>query len=1147
VLFFEKVVIGARFARATSLLPAKFQNKMPKDSSKKASSSEEPSTKKKKVSKRDSTFNAIAKQFNKAQKAAASHDKCIATLLTIHKKDYSKFLQHFFELIHPVLIAQKNEKHVNHTIQFIVKYCLAAKKEEFHLSEEEEEDGVPDFSQDIIHNLIVYSNAKDKTIRYRVAQIVGLIQEKTNDVDLEFHDTLRKKFLPRLRDKIPNVRHMAVVVLEKLQEPTADCPVIQEFCRLMSTDSSKEVRKEAVKRVILTRSSLPYILEKIKDVKEEVRIAGYEKIFSEISIKQFSIKQRVNIIKTGLQERSTSVREQVEDLIIKKWFGQNSTIQEFLEYLDVVEYEETCEKVIKLIMDHALKSENVQIKGGEVDFEKLSDEMALFWRCKAEHLHQRKQPLEELLPPSITEFVHLVIHYIKEGNDFVVSQLLMIAKFLDYSDEVGRRNVHSLLAEMLVVFQSPEYHVKEIVQTLKSILPNHEDFQSTILNKIDILRKAALDTSNNRTETDKNSKENDTKQAIKTLDDEKNKILAEIKKLNVEKNRLAAMESYLEAKKKKDEIFELQKKTDQIDDEIARLSLSENEREDSEEVSMWLRALHITSQFISQSALPIDISQFIYLFDDLILETIDSDFAYLRMMSTTLLGQFCSLNLDLAKEHVRILVDNLSKEKDDACINAILEALFDIFFIHSVPNVFSNKEESTKVISKIKSCFITTSRQVRTTSVEGFAKLLFAKKMDEEDTANILSDLILLLFNEATEHDNRLRQCLSIFLPFYSHNSVNNIKKVASVFLYTLRRVIHAEIRSTTSKINIQTLIQYLIELTNPEKLVESQKLITKVDSLQIHENIALSLAYEILLQPGSKEAVIYCRQFTNLSIYSTNKRHIRKLKILIDRATGEIDNKLCVKTLEKFSSILDEHLERSKKDDEEAAQTDDDENELLQEIEQEFSNFEIDEELFIDEHDEKNIEKSTTPEGIKKLAKKPNNPSVPKVDLIEIGEERTNLKFTTPKKRTSRTIEPTPQPPSTLQLSLSQIDASPIPHRNAPLTPSTPVEEIDIRTPKQPPVINKPPSAHKSLPTSASKTQKTKTKGDMYDSEDTDNELLELSSDSEEEEPTPKKRPSTKAKPTPARKSTVQELTKEISQLLNQADLSSDDSDDEF
>ncbi|KAL9657823.1 hypothetical protein ABK040_013160 [Willaertia magna] len=1091
----------------------------------------EPQTKKKKVSREDKFLESMAKQFNKAQMSSAVQKKCIQSLQKLQKDDYDKFLDRFFQLIHPVLLVFKREVVVERIVKFVANYCLADTKIKNQDKVLEEEDG--EFAVDFIHSIVRYANAKDKAIRFRVAQIVGSILQTLPDEfdpDDNLVVELKKAFLPRLKDKIPLVRQMAIIALEKLQDPSdKDDDISSEFARLMSTDSNKDVRKEAIQRIFLSKTNLVHVIERTRDIKEDVRCAAYEKVFKSINIKKLTILQRVSLIKEGLSDRSKSVKSLVEDLIIKEWLSAfDNDVIKFLQCLDVVEYVEAVENIINIILD----CENIQITEPKLDFNQLTPEISLFWRVKIQYLKKKKESMEEYLPPSITDIVHLLIHYIGQRQEFIVSQIIILSRCLDYSDEVGRRNMSVLLGHMLGAFEDPEDFVSDIIKTLRVVLPIHEDFQSTVLNSVDVLRRTATQISSEQlTEEEKKRIANEKEQKISTLSKEKKILTKEIRKLNSDLRKAVDEKDFSKAQALQSKVMEKENLVKQHTEDIERLSASINPNivEINEEAGFWLRALQVTSHFILESPLTIDISQFIYLFDSLVLQTSKHENSLVRSFSYKLLGQFCALHLETSKTHINKLMELLISEKDHECLNAILESIFDVLFIHPVTKLFSSEDLGTVdvLLLNLRNCLKDNNRTVRTTAVEGFAKLLLTRNVNEVQAGGIISDLILLLFNEATEGDERLRQCLSVFLPAYAFGNISSAKIISSIAIKTLRRVVYSDKDSLLSMVNLQTLVQYLIYLTNAENFPKKVKESTKVDQLLLHEQFAIQLAYEILSDPSSKEAAIYCKQFSNMSIYSTNKTHIKKLVILITRVIATVDNKTTAKSLEKFLAVLKQFLKddasnnKQTEEEEEEEENVENDTELLQEIETELEEVTIEKDVFRDELEEVVIEKTATPHK-KHIKKKPvvgEKGMVPEIQLIEIGEEKTP-------RLTTKTR--TPIKHETL-LSDDEMDLS----VKTP-TPSKNLNDL-IRTPSS---SSKKSSSTKRVktmtPTPSKSTPSRRRSAVQYDSEDTDEEDSILGSD--EFKSKLKNKKTTFSTPLAQRKSTVQELTDEISELLEGA-----------
>ena len=91
----------------------------------------------------------------------------------------------------------------------------------------------------------------------------------------------------------------------RLQDPKdKTCPVIRAYIFHLSSDPSAAVRKAVLASIAASYMTLPHILERTRDSKEEVRQAAYAYISKKIHIKSLSIAQRERLLKEGLEDRS---------------------------------------------------------------------------------------------------------------------------------------------------------------------------------------------------------------------------------------------------------------------------------------------------------------------------------------------------------------------------------------------------------------------------------------------------------------------------------------------------------------------------------------------------------------------------------------------------------------------------------------------------------------------------------------------------------------------------------------------------------------------------------------------------------------------------------------------------------------------------
>ena len=163
------------------------------------------------------------------------------------------------------------------------------------------------FAVNLLASLVPLHNAKDKAVRLRVCQLVsGLLNGLGEDAEIsdELWALLEEALLFRLKDKVPAVRCAAVAALKRLQDPSdVDDAVISEYLRLLSCDTSKDVRKAVLAAVGVTRATLPQIVARVRDVRPDVRAAAFEVLGEHVLLEQLSIEQRASLLESGLRDR----------------------------------------------------------------------------------------------------------------------------------------------------------------------------------------------------------------------------------------------------------------------------------------------------------------------------------------------------------------------------------------------------------------------------------------------------------------------------------------------------------------------------------------------------------------------------------------------------------------------------------------------------------------------------------------------------------------------------------------------------------------------------------------------------------------------------------------------------------------------------
>jgi hypothetical protein len=251
--------------------------------------------------------NVIHNVFDEAQKSQKLHK--ISTQ-KLHKLLTSDRAREAFMVIcqcyDKILSCSKKEAAAELTVKFFVTLVATATEDVF-LS--------------FVNYLLERSNSLDKIVRFRSCQTISCIFKEfpeESEIDNTLWDALSDTLLPRLRDKCPNVRMWSLKALKDLQDPSnAEDPILQEFLRLLQSDTSKDVRIAAIECILPSKLSLSHLIDRLGDVKTEVRLAATQKLLDMVEINHLTQKQRGIVIKYALNDREEVVREKALELMVK--------------------------------------------------------------------------------------------------------------------------------------------------------------------------------------------------------------------------------------------------------------------------------------------------------------------------------------------------------------------------------------------------------------------------------------------------------------------------------------------------------------------------------------------------------------------------------------------------------------------------------------------------------------------------------------------------------------------------------------------------------------------------------------------------------------------------------------------------------------
>lgn len=285
--------------------------------------------------------------FEEAQRSAVTHKNGVKKLVTILESchnDSNQLVEYLNTILlfctDSVLIVSKKEPTVERVMKFLCELFTSVNEEIFTCC---------------VQHLLQRSMASDKTVRFRSCQLLSCVLSSMHsdaEISDELYESMITILLPRLRDKNTTVRLWALKALSRLQTPEVeDDKVVLEIQRVMISDSSPLSRAVAVECISITSKTLPHIIDRVKDVNQEVRLAALQHLHKDVNVRHLSQPMRDVIIKHGLNDRDDAVKNASWDLVMK-WVSQlENKVPKLLHLLNLQVNEEVIENLGFTLME----------------------------------------------------------------------------------------------------------------------------------------------------------------------------------------------------------------------------------------------------------------------------------------------------------------------------------------------------------------------------------------------------------------------------------------------------------------------------------------------------------------------------------------------------------------------------------------------------------------------------------------------------------------------------------------------------------------------------------------------------------------------------------------------------------------------------
>ncbi|KAM6941539.1 condensin complex subunit 3 [Lycodopsis pacificus] len=898
----------------------------------------------------------IKEAFQRAQKGHNNKAKLVASLNSRYNKleDKTIFHEEFVHYLKYAMIVYKREPTVENVMEFVARFSTSfqsppkteegEERPEEEEEEEEEEDADDDhpFLSFLFNFLLESHKASSHAVRFRVCQLINKLlgsMAENAQIDDDLFDRIHQAMLVRVTDKFPNVRIQAALAMTRLQQPKdPDCPTINAYMLILENDSNAEVRRAVLSCIAMSPRTLPNVLKRTRDIKENVRKLAYQVLAEKVHIKALTIAQRVGLLQQGLHDISETVREVVHSRLLPAWMLRlDGDVTELLHRLDVENCAQTALDTLQAIF-RAMPTEELLQSRAQLDNRKLvpvdslSCETVLHWRALCEFIKAKGDDGDELLDqvlPDAATYGDYLYGYLKAvpllseeqradfnqlelvmTKEFISQQLIHLIGCLDTNEEGGRKRVLAVLQEMLALPQTPSSLVSLLTEKLLTLIPDDHRRIQTVAEIISDVREPIMEASQ---PLDENTSR---RQQVQ---------LAEVKVCILEAKQsledCIVAQDFSRAAELKDSITELENRRNQILQETAESSQPADkeihaEKNDPETL---LRCLIMCAELLKQMSIKTRIGPTISaLMSSLVLPSIANAHPAVRNMAVVCLGTCTLHSKELAKTHIVLLLQIAQLDEVKIRISA-LRAIIDLLLLfgfqllsetaatQTAPQSQSpdrqeedaaeekGAEDTAQSILVMLSRFLDSEvSDLRTEAAEGLAKLMYTGRIS---SAKMLSRLVLLWYNPVTEDDTRLRHCLGVFFQLYARESRVHQEVVEEGFLPTVRTLMNAPATSPLAEVDINNVVEILVDLTRPSALFKPS---TNREEVCVHDYLAVRMCGEMLKDPSAPEVRLYAKTLSSLEL-SRDETVRKDLQTLLQQLVQVVKDRVCLRALEKM------------------------------------------------------------------------------------------------------------------------------------------------------------------------------------------------------------------------------------------------------
>jgi condensin complex subunit 3 len=412
-------------------------------------------------------------------------------------------------------------------------------------------------------------------------------------------------------------------------------------------------------------------------------------------------------------------------------------------------------------------------------------------------------------------------------REFVVEQMLHMALTFDYSDEVGRRKMFSLMREALANPILPEEATRLVVEVLRLVCgedaKGEREFCGVVLEAVAEVHDTIMGD-----DTEEGSTTEDSFHSATEFVEDEDGGSAGGKKPQKE---LTPEEAEREQQKALHEIMINMKCL-----HIALCMLQNVQCDLGEYLPTRLLAGETTSNTKTEENVHL-----VTMLNNLVVPAVRSQEAPIRERGLCCLGLCCLLGKNLAEENLTLFLHCFAKGHP-ALQTIALQIMADILITHPslLAEPVTNLDITTateqpaenpllkQVLKAFSKSLKSDDPAVQSTGATALSKAMLSRLITDTD---LLKQLVVAYFDPDTSTNAHLRQSLSYFLPVYCHSRAENAARMASVTcsvlakLATLRDAlieeadVNSDIDAEGGMVKLSVVGQMMLDWTDPRKI----------------------------------------------------------------------------------------------------------------------------------------------------------------------------------------------------------------------------------------------------------------------------------------------------------------------------------------